>query len=60
MASPGASNRPGEALRSALERLAAFDASTLVHEDGSKNEQAQAELARLQQQVDEALEQVRG
>jgi hypothetical protein len=46
-------------LRSALERLAAFDASTLVNEDGTSNEAAQSELARLQRRADAALEQMR-
>jgi hypothetical protein len=41
-------------LRAAEQALAAFDASTLVHEDGSRNEVAEAQLRRLQQRVDAA------
>jgi hypothetical protein len=47
---------PNEALRTALRDLAAFDASTLVSEDGTTNAEAQTELARLQKRVDAALE----
>jgi hypothetical protein len=49
-----------EELRAALEALAAFDSATLVREDGSANEQAQLQLARLQKRADTALERVRG
>jgi hypothetical protein len=43
-----------EELRAAEQALAAFDASTLVHEDGSTNAEAQATLRRLQERVEAA------
>lgn len=49
------STEANEELRRALKALAAFDASTLVNEDGSTNDGAQAELRRLQQAVDAAV-----
>lgn len=41
-------------LRAAEAAVAAFDGGTLVHEDGSPNPPAQAELARRQARVAEA------
>ena len=48
---------PQAELRAALKALADFDSSTLVNEDGSPNEAAQAALKRLQQRVDAAVAQ---
>jgi hypothetical protein len=45
---------PQAELEAAEKALAAFDASSLVHEDGSRNEDAEAQLRRLQQRVDAA------
>ena len=41
-------------LEAAEKALAAFDASSLVHEDGSTNTEAQAQLQRLRARVDAA------
>ena len=41
-------------LAAAEKALAAFDASSLVHEDGSRNEEAEAQLRRLHLRVDGA------
>jgi len=41
-------------LRAAEAAVAAFDGGTLVHEDGSPNPPAQAELAKRQARVAEA------
>lgn len=49
------STEANEELHRALKALAAFDASTLVNEDGSTNDAAQSELRRLQQAVDAAV-----
>jgi hypothetical protein len=48
-----------EELLAAEKALAAFDASTLVHEDGSTNAEAQAELRRLQARVEAARQRIR-
>jgi hypothetical protein len=50
-----AADAPAQAELDAAEKaLAAFDASSLVHEDGSRNEEAEAQLRRLHERVDAA------